>query len=93
MSRSIIVVGDTNSSSGIVITGSFSDVLDGKPIARLGDLVDCPAKYPDGRPHGVNPIVEGDASMLVSGKPVALHGHRSACGCSLIGKAAAYVGA
>ena len=39
LSRSIIVVGDVNSSNGPVISGSATDTIDGKPIARKGDLV------------------------------------------------------
>ncbi|SCU74304.1 PAAR repeat-containing protein [Cupriavidus necator] len=92
MTKSLIVVGDVNSSNGPVITGSSADTIDGRPIARMGDLVACPARYPDGRPHGTNPIVEGDTSMMVGGKPVALHGHRCQCGCTLIGSVTAHVG-
>jgi DNA-binding Xre family transcriptional regulator len=55
-----------------------------KAIARLGDQVNCPKKG-----HGVNAIVEGDASMLINGIPVALEGHKTACGCSLQGTSAA----
>lgn len=91
LSRSIIVVGDVNSSNGPVISGSPTDTIDGKPIARKGDLVDCPARYPDGRLHGINPIVEGDDSMIVNGQLVALHGHRFRCGCALIGTTTGYV--
>ena len=91
LSRSIIVVGDVNSSNGPVISGSATDTIDGKPIARKGDLVDCPARYPDGRLRGINPIVEGDDSMIVNGQPVALHGHRCRCGCALIGTTTGYV--
>jgi uncharacterized Zn-binding protein involved in type VI secretion len=80
-----IVVGDKNSSGGTVIAGSARHSIMGKGIARLGDKVDCPARYPGGRPHGVNPIIQGDNSYLIDGIPVALHGYKSACGCSLIG--------
>ncbi|WP_223225039.1 PAAR domain-containing protein [Escherichia coli] len=41
--------------------------------------------------HGINPIVEGDDSMIVNGQPVALHGHRCRCGCALIGTTTGYV--
>lgn len=81
----VIVVGDTNSSGGKVITGSRIRSIQGKGIARLGDLVDCPARYPDGSLHGVNPIVEGEASNLIDSIPSALHGHKTACGCTLVG--------
>lgn len=39
---------------------SAAYTIDGKPMARLGDLVDCPQKYPGDVPQGVNTIVEGE---------------------------------
>lgn len=83
--RKIIRVGDPTSHSGTVISGSAAHTVGGKAIARQGDLVDCPAKYPDGSPHGVNPITEGEDSMPIDGVPVALEGMRTQCGCTLIG--------
>jgi uncharacterized Zn-binding protein involved in type VI secretion len=84
MSRIIIVLGDPTSHGGKVISGSPSQKINGKPIARLGDKVQCPIKG-----HGVNAIVEGDSSYLINGIPVALHGHKTECGCSLMGTASA----
>ncbi len=37
-----ILVGDTTDRGGKVISGSLLHDVDGKPFARLGDLVDCP---------------------------------------------------
>ncbi|MBT0571814.1 PAAR domain-containing protein [Curvibacter sp. CHRR-16] len=85
MGRKIIVVGDPTSHGGTVISGSPTRSIQGKAIARMGDSVDCPQKYPDKSPHGVNAIVEGDPTCLIDGVPVALDGHKTACGCSLIG--------
>lgn len=80
MARKIIVLGDSTDHGGTVISGSASKTIDGKPIARLGDNVQCPLPG-----HGVNPIVEGDPNCTIDGVPVALEGHKSACGCLLIG--------
>jgi uncharacterized Zn-binding protein involved in type VI secretion len=80
MGRKIIVVGDPTDHGGQVISGSPTQQINGKAIARLGDQVDCPQKG-----HGVNAIVEGDPSMLINGIPVALAGHKTACGCTLLG--------
>lgn len=80
MGRKIIVVGDPTDHGGHVISGSPTQKINGKAIARLGDQVDCPQKG-----HGVNAIVEGDPSMLINGIPVALEGHKTACGCTLSG--------
>lgn len=85
MPRKIIVVGDPTSHGGKVISGSSCYTIAGKGIARKGDKVDCPEKYADGSPHGVNEIVEGEALMPIDGIPVALEGHKTVCGCQLIG--------
>jgi uncharacterized Zn-binding protein involved in type VI secretion len=92
MSRKIIVVGDSTDHGGVVISGDTTKTISGKAIARLGDKVDCPKKYPNKKPHGVNAIVEGEASYLVNGIPVALEGHHTECGCALIGSVNATVG-
>jgi uncharacterized Zn-binding protein involved in type VI secretion len=68
----------------MVVSGSPTHKVNGMPVARKGDMVDCPQYYPDGRPHGRNPIIEGAGSMLIDGLPVALHGHHSECGCELL---------
>jgi uncharacterized Zn-binding protein involved in type VI secretion len=85
MGRIVILVGDPTDHGGVVISGSSTHRIDGKPIARLGDKVDCPETYPGGAPHGVNAIVEGEPGVLIDGIPVALEGHKTECGCSLIG--------
>jgi uncharacterized Zn-binding protein involved in type VI secretion len=92
MGKKIIVIGDATDHGGTVISGSGNHTIMGKGIARLGDTVDCPQLYPNRRPHGVNKIVEGDGSYLVDGKPVALEGHKTECGCALIGSMAATQG-
>jgi len=92
MAQKIIVVGDTTSHGGKVISGAKTHTIDGKAIARKGDQVDCPQKYSDGRPHGVNNITEGHPGMMIDGQPVALHGHHTECGCTLIGSVSATAG-
>jgi uncharacterized Zn-binding protein involved in type VI secretion len=92
MARKIIVLGDPTDHGGKVISGSPSHTIGGKAIARKGDKVDCPQKYPDGSPHGVNEIIEGEAKMPIDGIPVALEGHKTVCGCSLIGTSNATYG-
>ena len=83
--KSIILLGDTTTHGGAVITGSENDRVNGRPIARMGDQVRCPR-------HGVNPIIEGDTSTLLDGRPIALEGHRTRCGCVLIGSGNGSVG-
>jgi uncharacterized Zn-binding protein involved in type VI secretion len=43
----------------------------------MGDKTVCPK-------HGPNPIVSGDSTLIVDGKPAARHGDKTACGASLI---------
>ncbi|MEN3276672.1 MAG: hypothetical protein V7631_2462 [Massilia sp.] len=77
MSGPLIVLGDKTSHGGSVIEGSPHSDSDGKPIARMGDKTVCPK-------HGPNPIVSGDATLIVDGKAAARHGDKTACGATLI---------
>ena len=92
MVKKMIVVGDTTTHGGTVISGSPTQQIEGKPVARLGDLVNCPLVYPGGRPHGVNKIIEGESGCTVDGIPVALEGHKTECGCALIGSVSSSIG-
>lgn len=92
MSRKIILVGDATDHGGTVISGDPLRKHMGRAIARLGDAVSCPQPYPGGAPHGVNKIIEGDATYKIGGVPVALEGHHTECGCSLIGSIGRSVG-
>ncbi|PNS10411.1 hypothetical protein COO59_17595 [Mixta theicola] len=73
----VIRVGDTTSSGGKVLQGSSNVKFQGKEVSCIGDRVLCPV-------HGVTSIAEGDECSKINGKPIALHGHRCGCGCSLI---------
>ncbi|MFY9996919.1 MAG: PAAR domain-containing protein [Leclercia sp.] len=74
--KAIIRQGDTlREYGGKVIGGHYSCF--GKGIACKGDPVSC-------NKHGMTTIVEGSALVEVDGSPVALHGHRCACGCTLV---------
>ncbi|AKJ42107.1 PAAR domain-containing protein [Pragia fontium] len=79
MSKGVIRLGDRTSHGGTVITATSTAVMDGKKIALVGDLVDCPQTG-----HGVNPIIEGSSGWVSDGKQVAVDGCRTACGCTLI---------
>ncbi|MGB7196094.1 MAG: PAAR domain-containing protein [Collimonas pratensis] len=77
LGRGIILVGDKNVPGGTVMTGSPTDTVFGRAIARIGDLVNCPL-------HGINKIIEGCPTFTAMGVPVALDGHVSECGCALV---------
>lgn len=78
--RAQILIGDTTSHGGVVISGSPTTTVEGRPIARVGDMVTCPLC----KPH-VFPIVEGSAMFTDNHMAVALHGHKTACGATLLG--------
>ncbi|MCD9088272.1 PAAR domain-containing protein [Stenotrophomonas sp. SY1] len=78
MARNWIVVGDATTGGGRVITGSPHTDIDGIPVARVNDKVTCPQH------KGVFPIIQGDASMIIDGQPVAINGGAVACGCRLM---------
>ena len=78
MARNWIVRGDPTSSGGTVISGSPFTDIDGIAVARITDQATCPAH------KGVFPIVDGDATLVVDGQPVALHGSSLACGCKVL---------
>ncbi len=78
MARNWIVRGDPTSSGGSVISGSPFTDIDGIAVARITDQATC-LKH-----RGVFPIVEGDATLVVDGQPVALHGSALACGCKVL---------
>lgn len=76
--RVLIVVGDMTSSGGSVVSGSMATDIDGKPVARVGDMATCPLH------KGAFPIVSGDPTLIIDGQPVARHGDRLACGCQVL---------
>ncbi|WP_333981705.1 PAAR domain-containing protein [Burkholderia gladioli] len=71
--------GDTTDHGGRVLDCSQAQLIDGKPVARLGDMVFCPIC------DGVYPIVHIlPRGMDMDGKPPAFEGDRTACGARLI---------
>lgn len=79
MALPIVRLGDLTSHGGKVVTASTTHSIDGIGIARVGDIITCPLPG-----HGANTIVEGAPTYLIGERMVALHGHRCACGCTLI---------
>lgn len=75
--KGVILIDDKTTRSGKVLSGSSTMKFDGIGVARKGDPVECPA-------HGRTVIAEGHPTFKDNGIPVAFHGHRCACGCTLI---------
>lgn len=78
MTRPVIVIGDSTSHGGTVISGDAVATVQGKPIARIGDQVTCP------RCDCTTSIATGDDTTILHGQPVARHGDKTACGATLI---------
>ena len=79
MALAVVRLGDKTTHGGVVTSASPIHTVRGIAIARVGDMVACPLPG-----HGSNPIIEGSPVFSIGGRKVALHGHKSACGCSLI---------
>jgi uncharacterized Zn-binding protein involved in type VI secretion len=76
MNRPLIRVDDTTSHGGKVLEGSENMIVDGKPVARVGDKVSCPI-------HGDTTIDSGSPTYIIDGKPTARDGDKTACGATL----------
>ncbi|WP_244850027.1 PAAR domain-containing protein [Caballeronia sp. SL2Y3] len=72
-----IRVGDSTTHGGIVLPTSHEFSIFGRQVVTIGDRVMCPN-------CGITSIVEGDTQSLLDGANIALHGHRTSCGASLI---------
>ncbi|MCD1127450.1 PAAR domain-containing protein [Jinshanibacter sp. LJY008] len=77
--KGVIRLGDATDHGGKVISASSTMIIMGKGVARVGDLVDCPQSG-----HGVNKIIEGESTFKDQGVAIALDGHKTECGCTLI---------
>lgn len=80
-----IVVGDTTSHGGRVMSGSPSSTWSAAetPIARKGDRVTCPLCPPH-----VFEIAEGLVDSLDVGQELAVEGQKTTCGAVLIAQPA-----
>ncbi|HCC3327741.1 TPA: PAAR domain-containing protein [Salmonella enterica] len=74
--KAVIRQGDALREYGGCVLGGHYDCF-GKGIACKGDAVKC-------NKHGMTTIAEGSTLTDIGGKPVAMHGHRCACGCTLV---------
>lgn len=66
-------VGDIGSHGGTITSGSPKVKANGLPIARVGDIYNCPI-------HGPNPIVSGAPTVFGPDRLVAHIGSKTACG-------------
>lgn len=79
MRRNVVRLGDPTTHGGSVITASSTSIVEGKPVALIGDLVSCPKKG-----HGVNKIIEGSKTCYSDGKQVVIDYAVCECGCQVL---------
>lgn len=68
---------DTTSHGGVIISGCDSVLVNGLPVARIGDLHNCPE-------HGLGTITTGSGSVTAGGAGVARIGDMTSCGAVII---------
>lgn len=80
MGFAFICEGDTTTHGGRVVGCNTANLVYGKAIALLGDMVTCP------RCGGIYPIVsvKSGLNMTFGDRPVATDGDKTACGATLI---------
>jgi uncharacterized Zn-binding protein involved in type VI secretion len=76
--KGVIRLGDKTDHGGVVVQVAHTSEDMGKPIACVGDQVQCP------KCKGTYAIVEGDPDCTIGDTPIAFEGHKTACGASLI---------
>ena len=70
-------VGDTSSHGGAILNGSPNLNAEGRPVARVGDTLQCPS-------HGPQPIVSSPITGKTNqGRVLAVVGARAACGATI----------
>lgn len=74
---------------GFIITGDATMMIDGYPVARIGDLHSCPLVYPTVPPipHSITPIImtaKIESRPLINGMPAAFEGDTTGCGAVLM---------
>ena len=80
MATPYIVMGCPTTGGGQVITGNSSFLIEGIPIACVGDKATCP------KHQTVSIIIAGDPHMQVMGKAAARVNDALSCGCKLLPK-------
>ena len=82
MFQGFVLLGDKTTHGGEVVSASSTTLVNGKPVALVGDEVSCPMLG-----HGVNAIVEGSAHWDENGRAMVVDGCRSECGCQVLSSA------
>ncbi|MBY5936929.1 type VI secretion system PAAR protein [Marinobacter nauticus] len=95
MSKAIVLLGDLGMDhQGFpptpVIAGSPDVIVDGKPVARVGDPLQ-PHSKPKHPPHP-RAIAAGSGTVMINGKPAAVTGGAVSCGGVTVGSGTVIIG-
>ncbi|KMQ76022.1 type VI secretion system PAAR protein [Marinobacter subterrani] len=95
MSKKVVLLGDMGTDHECfpptpVIAGSPNVLIDGKPVARVGDSL-APHSKPKHPPHP-RAIASGSATVLINGIPAAVTGGSISCGGVTIGSGSVVIG-
>ena len=95
MGKAIVLLGDPGSDhQGFpptpVIAGSPDVLIDGKPVARVGDPL-APHSKPK-HPQHPRTIAAGSSTVLINGKPAAVTGGAICCGGFTLGSSTVVIG-
>jgi uncharacterized Zn-binding protein involved in type VI secretion len=82
MGKPVARLGDSSSHGGQIISSAQKTKVEGKLIARVGDLHSCVIPG-----HGVTPILTGSPKFIAEGQKVARTGSVCGCGAQIIGGA------
>jgi uncharacterized Zn-binding protein involved in type VI secretion len=82
MSKGFVLLGDKTTHDGEVISASSTTLVNGKPVALVGDEVSCPIPG-----HGNNAIFEGCGEWSENGREMVVNGCLCECGCRVISSA------
>ena len=80
MATPYIVIGCPTTGGGKVISGNVMFLIEGIPIACVGDKATCP------KHKTVSTIISGDPHMQIFGKSAARVNDSLSCGCKLLPK-------
>ena len=79
MARPQARLGDRSDHGGMIVSGASRTLVNGRPVARMGDKHDCPITG-----HGTTNIVSGSLDTQAEGRPNARVGDAVDCGARII---------
>lgn len=84
--RRAVLIGDTSTHGGTMISASSSYTVSGRKACLDGDLHACPK-----RKHGITPV-SASGSATCGGRRMVVTGDKAGCGCTVIGTGTAVIG-